>query len=130
MNPAAQTFKTLGEPTRLQLLQLLQNAGKPLCVCELVDSLNTPQYNVSKHLKELEREGFIVSAKEGKWVYYSVAEHLDDLKKSIIKMVAELNGAENSAIQNRLNKRLQIRVNGKCTLGIQNRKLITGEGKK
>jgi len=130
MKQPAQTFKVLADPVRLQLLQLLTKAGKPLCVCELVDSLNLPQYAVSRHLKELDRTGLIQSTKEGRWVYYSIAAKLEGFKKSLLNILNQIITDDGSEIQNRLEKRLKMRIQGKCALGIQNKQLISGEKNK
>ncbi|MFQ6109382.1 MAG: ArsR/SmtB family transcription factor, partial [Candidatus Aminicenantales bacterium] len=37
-------FKALADSTRLRIINLLVQFGKELCVCEIVDSLDEPQY--------------------------------------------------------------------------------------
>jgi DNA-binding transcriptional ArsR family regulator len=50
-------FKTLADPTRLRLLNLL--ACGETCVCELADTLRVVQPKVSRHLARLKRAGLV-----------------------------------------------------------------------
>lgn len=56
----AKTFRALGEPTRLQIVELLRSA--PLSVGEITEELAVRQPQVSKHLRVL-AESSIVAAK-------------------------------------------------------------------
>lgn len=61
-------FKGLSNRTRLRIVNLLIHTDVKLCVCEIVDSLNEPQYKISKHLRELKFSGMIGEEKVGRWV--------------------------------------------------------------
>ena len=63
-------FRLLGDKTRLHLVSLLRE--RELCVCELVDVLQTSQPNISQHLRKLKDAGWISERKQGQWVYYSL----------------------------------------------------------
>tara|TARA_R110002074_G_scaffold31111_4_gene87456 strand:- start:97 stop:531 length:435 start_codon:yes stop_codon:yes gene_type:complete len=80
-------FKALSEITRLKIIWLLINMDSKTCVSEIVDVLNVPQYNVSRHLRILSKAGLLEESKEGKWVYYYIketdSEFLSYLKKAI-----------------------------------------------
>src|SRR5437879_1107887 len=68
----ADVAKALGDPVRLQLVDVLrQHAGK-VCVCELVPLSDLSQPTVSHHLKVLRRAGIVGSEREGLWAYYYV----------------------------------------------------------
>ncbi len=68
----ASVAKALGDPVRLQLVDVLrQHAGK-VCVCELVPLFDLTQPTVSHHLKVLRQAGIVGSAREGLWAYYYV----------------------------------------------------------
>jgi ArsR family transcriptional regulator len=69
----AQRLKILGDPVRLELLNLLRIHGE-LSVQSLVDASGQRQANVSKHLGILMREGFVERRKEGVNAYYSLAD--------------------------------------------------------
>jgi len=68
-------FKTLAEPTRLRLLNLL--ACGETCVCDLTDTLRLVQPKVSRHLAQLKRAGLVDARRDGKWTYYRWAQHGD-----------------------------------------------------
>jgi ArsR family transcriptional regulator, arsenate/arsenite/antimonite-responsive transcriptional repressor len=64
--------KALGDPIRMQLVDVLrQHAGK-VCVCELVPLFDLSQPTVSHHLKVLREGGIVGSERRGLWAYYYV----------------------------------------------------------
>jgi ArsR family transcriptional regulator len=64
--------KALGDPIRLQLVDVLnQHAGK-VCVCELVPLFDVSQPTLSHHLKKLRDAGIVDSERRGLWAYYYV----------------------------------------------------------
>ncbi len=65
-------FKALSHPTRLKILRLL--SVRDMCVCEIMAILNTTQPTTSHHLNLLENMRLIEERREGKWVFYSVAD--------------------------------------------------------
>jgi ArsR family transcriptional regulator len=76
----AEVAKALGDPVRMQLVDVLrQHAGK-VCVCELVPLFDLSQPTVSHHLKKLRDAGIVGSEREGLWAYYYVKpEALEEL---------------------------------------------------
>ena len=69
----AKYFRTLGDPTRLRLLTELE-AGEA-SVGELVEKLDLPQPQVSKHLACLRWCGFVVTRREHRTIFYRVADN-------------------------------------------------------
>jgi len=68
----AKVAKALGDPVRLQLVDvLLKHAGK-VCVCELVPLFDISQPTLSHHLKKLRDAGIVDSERQGLWAYYYV----------------------------------------------------------
>ncbi|MSO41957.1 MAG: ArsR family transcriptional regulator [Solirubrobacterales bacterium] len=68
----ARVAKALGDPIRMQLVDVLrQNAGE-VCVCELVPLFDLSQPTVSHHLKVLREAGIVGSERRGLWAYYYV----------------------------------------------------------
>jgi ArsR family transcriptional regulator len=65
------TLKLVGDKYRLTILLLLQE--KELCVCEIVEILQTSQPNISQHMRKLKDGGLVKESKKGQWVYYSLA---------------------------------------------------------
>jgi len=71
-------FKALADETRLRILKLLE--VREMCVCEVMVALDLTQPTASHHLGLLENAGLVKGRKEGKWVFYKVA-NLDLIKK-------------------------------------------------
>jgi ArsR family transcriptional regulator len=71
----ARFFRALGDPTRIRLLQILTEAPAGECsVGELVAAVDAPQSRVSTHLGCLRWCGLVLTRREGKQVYYRVAD--------------------------------------------------------
>ena len=68
----AKFFRGLGDPTRVQIVQLLLD--QPRTVSELVALLDAPQGRVSAHLGCLRWCGFVESVRAGRSVIYRVAD--------------------------------------------------------
>lgn len=68
-----QRLALLGDPTRVQLLILLEQREQN--VQELSDAVITTPQNVSRHLGIMHRSGFVARRREGTSVYYSLADY-------------------------------------------------------
>ena len=64
--------KALGDPIRLQLVDVLRKHAGKVCVCELVPLFHLSQPTVSHHLKVLREAGIVDSERKGLWAYYYV----------------------------------------------------------
>lgn len=72
-NKLASSFKVLGHPARIAILQYI--IDKKACICnDLVDELGLAQATISQHLKELKNIGVIQGTIEGKSVCYCIDE--------------------------------------------------------
>lgn len=76
-------FRTLSDPTRLRLLNLL--AEDEVCVCDLHGTLGLDQPKVSRHLAQLRRAGLVEAERDGKWMHYRVARHGDPLVRNVLE---------------------------------------------
>jgi DNA-binding transcriptional ArsR family regulator len=65
-------FKALADETRLKIMKLLET--REMCVCEIMVALDLTQPTASHHLGLLESAGLVKDRKEGKWVFYSIAD--------------------------------------------------------
>ena len=75
---AAAIFRALGDPQRLRLLIMLES--RPCCVSELADAMGEPLPAISQRLRVLRSERVVRSRREGKHIYYSLAdEHISRL---------------------------------------------------
>jgi ArsR family transcriptional regulator len=68
----AAVAKALGDPIRLQLVDVLRAHAGKVCVCELIPLFDVGQSTVSHHLKVLRRAGLVDSERRGLWAYYYV----------------------------------------------------------
>lgn len=72
----AAVFRALADPTRVQMLRMLDDAGAPLCVCDLTAAFEQSQPTISHHLAKLKEAGFVHSEKRGIWAFYSLREDM------------------------------------------------------
>jgi DNA-binding transcriptional ArsR family regulator len=79
---AAECLKTLAHPARLRMVQLLLHGR--YTVGELAEDCGIPDNVASEHLRLMQRCGFFSSEREGRKVYYRVAEpHLQNLMQCV-----------------------------------------------
>lgn len=118
MTTPCEIFKALGDETRLRLVNLFLQTAEDLCVCEMVDALGLPQYQISKHLTLLKNAGLLQAAREGTWVYYRLDREESPLLRDLFKVLRRhLNQQtfNNDAAQ--LTRRLALREAGRCVVG-------------
>ncbi len=80
----AELFKVFGDSTRIRILSVL--CQEELCVCDLAEALVMNQSAVSHQLKILKQAKLVKSRRDGKQVYYSLA---DDHVRTILAMGLE-----------------------------------------
>jgi ArsR family transcriptional regulator, arsenate/arsenite/antimonite-responsive transcriptional repressor len=68
----ADVAKALGDPIRLQLVDVLRRHAGKVCVCELTPLFDVGQPTVSHHLRVLREAGLVDSERRGLWAYYYV----------------------------------------------------------
>ncbi len=72
LQEVSERFKALAEPTRLALLQALQDGEQS--VGDLVARTGLSLPNASKQLQQLHAAGFVARRKDGLFVYYALAD--------------------------------------------------------
>src|SRR5437773_5649340 len=78
----AAVAKALGDPIRLQLVDVLRGHAGKVCVCELTPLFDVGQPTVSHHLKVLREAGVVDSERRGLWAYYYVRpEALEEVSR-------------------------------------------------
>ena len=75
----AELFKVFGDSTRIRILFVLFEAE--VCVCDLAKALNMTQSAISHQLRILKQNKLVKSRREGKSIFYSLA---DDHVRTII----------------------------------------------
>ncbi len=82
LGQAAECLRTLAHPVRIRMVQLLL-AGR-YTVGEIAEDCGIAENLASEHLRLMQRCGFFTSEREGRRVYYQVAEpHLNDIMNCI-----------------------------------------------
>lgn len=80
----AELFKVFGDSTRIRILFVLFEAE--VCVCDLAQALNMTQSAISHQLRILKQNKLVKSRREGKSIFYSLA---DEHVRTIIAMGRE-----------------------------------------
>jgi|SRR4051812_30433333 len=70
----SQAAKALSDPIRVEILDLLRQAGGEVCQCELAPLFDVTQPTLSHHLRKLAEAGLIEVERRGRWAYYSLRE--------------------------------------------------------
>lgn len=71
-------FKVLGDSTRVRIVSALD--ASPLCVCDLAALLNMTKSAISHQLRSLRDANLVMAKREGKNVFYSLAdEHICEI---------------------------------------------------
>jgi len=68
----AELFKVFGDSTRIKILYVLTEAE--MCVCDIAQVLNMTQSAISHQLKILKQSKLVKNRREGKAVFYSLAD--------------------------------------------------------
>ena len=113
---AERVFKALGNETRLRIVHMLRVSGKALCVCEMVDALQMPEYQVSRHLAALKKAGLVQAEKHGTWAYHTLAA--DTAFEPLQAFLeATLRGSPFDEDAQLLKRRLELRAGNYCVVG-------------
>jgi len=81
----ASDLQLLGDPVRLQILDILASHPGQVCVCDLEAALPVRQPTVSHHLRLLRRAGLVSVRRRGLWAYYSVARPALDERRNRLR---------------------------------------------
>lgn len=68
----AEIFKVFGDSTRIKILYVLFESE--MCVCDIAQLLNMTQSAISHQLRILKQSRLVKSRREGKAVFYSLAD--------------------------------------------------------
>ncbi len=82
LEQAAECLRVLAHPHRLRMVQMLLRGR--YSVGELADACEIPSPMASEHLRLMQRCQFLTSVREGRFIYYEIAEkHLASIMKCI-----------------------------------------------
>ncbi len=83
-------FKALNDPTRREILELLQE--KDLTAGEIADKFNISFPSISHHLDILKQAKLVIAEKEGQYVYYSLnTTVVDEIVKWFLQFKSKKN---------------------------------------
>lgn len=92
----AETFRVLGDPTRVRILDAL--AADELCVCDLATLLSVSESAVSHQLRLLRTMRIVRTRREGRMVYYTLDDqHVTGLFEQGLQHVEEARSGRRAA---------------------------------
>lgn len=119
MKSDPEKFAALADPLRLRVFRLLAICADRVWVCELVDALGAPQYQVSRALTGLREAGLAEGMRDGIWVAYSLPPDVSPLGRGLAALLRDrLADGPFRADEARLKARLRFRVAGRCIIGL------------
>lgn len=84
------TFQLISDPTRLKILWLLCHSEE--CVANIAAAIEMSSPAVSHHLRMLKQAGLLVSHRDGKETYYTLAQTAEaELVHDIVDRVFDMN---------------------------------------
>lgn len=84
----ADFFKVFGDSTRIRILYVLLQSE--MCVCDLAQTLNMSQSAISHQLRMLKQMKLVVNRREGKTVFYSLADgHIETIMNQGMEHISE-----------------------------------------
>lgn len=89
INNLSETFKILGDSTRLKIISSLFH--KELCVCELAELLEISVSAISHQLRLLRSARLVKFRRNGKMIYYSLDDrHIENIINEGLKHTEEI----------------------------------------
>ena len=82
LGQAAECLRTLAHTHRLRIVQMLLQGR--FTVGELAEACEIPSHMASEHLRLMQRCGLLAQEKDGRFVYYAIAEpHLASIMRCV-----------------------------------------------
>ncbi len=100
IDEVSECMKLLSDKTRLMILSVLKEGE--MCVCDIVDILETTQPNVSQHLRKLKLGGLVNETRRSQWIYYSLNTESRPYLKQVMEQLPSMKD------------KLHMRTNLKC----------------
>ncbi len=111
MTSTPQFFRTLGDRTRLRIVNLL--ARGPLCVCDIQFILQQPQPSVSRHLAHLRMTDLVRDRRDGMRTFYELTDWNGPLPRGILQTLRRELKAEAEFARD-LETLLALKASGEC----------------
>ncbi len=82
-------LKALADESRVRIFMAL--AGGELCVCQIVELMGLAPSTISKHMFLLKQANLLESRKQGRWMFYRLAENNIPVEvRQITALITEL----------------------------------------
>ena len=72
VQPMAEIFKVLGDPTRIKILELLSH--EDMCVSNIAEMLDMTHSAISHQLRVLKQMDLVKNRRDGKTIFYALAD--------------------------------------------------------
>lgn len=111
-----EVFQALSDTHRFRIVTLMLLSETEVCLCDLSDTMDEPEYKLSRHLKVLKNAGLITSFRFGKWIYHSLVKD-KSLKGAYdsIKSSSEFRDSVSMLYLKKLKKRKALLKNRSCS---------------
>jgi ArsR family transcriptional regulator len=83
---SAALFRTLADPARVKIVNMLATSDEPVCACEFEPALRLSQPTVSHHLKKLTEAGLVEREQRGKWAYFSLKPEASSQLERLVRI--------------------------------------------
>lgn len=87
-----QVYKCFCDVQRLRILNLLK--GGPLCVCHLVEILESDQVKISKQLRYMKELGMVEGERQAQWMVYRLADPHNQILVENLKCLQDSAGEQ------------------------------------
>ncbi len=94
-----QAYKCFCDVERLRILSLLKEG--PLCVCHLVEILNSDQVKISKQLRYMKKQGMVEAKRCAQWMVYCLSDGENPLLDENLKCLQDCYSDELSFSQDK-----------------------------
>jgi ArsR family transcriptional regulator len=84
VDESVELLKALADPTRLQMVGILNRSSEPVCVCDFTAAFDLSQPTISHHMARLKEAGLVEVSKAGIWAYYRLKAHLDARTRALL----------------------------------------------
>ena len=80
-----EALKALADPTRLQIVAILEQSRDPVCICDLTATFDLSQPTISHHMAKLKAAGLVEVTKKGLWSYYRLKPVVDSQVRRLLE---------------------------------------------
>jgi ArsR family transcriptional regulator len=88
VNELTGVLKALADPTRVEMVAILKEAGVPMCICDLDAAFDLSQPTLSHHMAKLKDAGLVEAVKQGIWVFYRLRDDLSPAARRLVDAIA------------------------------------------